>query len=88
MQIGQLDKAISDKRNLIEHDLNARLTEAQGTLDATEAKILEVQTACQLLQDKLKKSEKLVDELLAQKSSLQQEKEKAQAIASIKADIV
>lgn len=63
-KIYQLDELIAKKHNLIEHEINARLSEAQATSASTEQKISDVQIAVGLLQEKLEKSERLIDQLL------------------------
>ena len=86
-KIRQLDDQIAKKHNLIEHEINARLSEAQTTLKSTEQKIIDVQTAAQLLQQKLDKSEKLIDQLKIQESTLKKEKEKAQVITDVQTEV-
>lgn len=41
-KIRELDELIARKHNLIEHEINARLTEARATLASTEQKISDV----------------------------------------------
>ena len=74
--IHELDNKISEKRNLIENEIDARLREAQTTLAFTKQKISDVETAHLILVQKVDITEKSIDELRVQENSMQREKDR------------